>query len=234
VQGPPVRPGRRRCAVRGVLRGAHRHGDAGARGWMDGCVLLPSMTPSSEQQRAAALFKPQTEPTAPSTPQVRGSQRLRHAPSPLSTLDFQKRGTQYLRLPGALRWLGAVALSVTAPKVTRTWFGVCWCRLIVANNPLPKPKTQPPTPPHQQHPGERLMKLAEELYQAGYLSYPRTETDAFDPGMDLLVSCAALCCAALCCAVLGVSFVRCAVGVWECALRAVLCCAVGKGGSSAF
>jgi hypothetical protein len=31
------------------------------------------------------------------------------------------------------------------------------------------------------------MKLAEELYQAGYLSYPRTETDAFDPGMDLLV-----------------------------------------------
>lgn len=30
------------------------------------------------------------------------------------------------------------------------------------------------------------MKLAEELYQAGFLSYPRTETDAFDPGMDLL------------------------------------------------
>jgi hypothetical protein len=31
------------------------------------------------------------------------------------------------------------------------------------------------------------MKLAEELYQAGFLSYPRTETDEFDPGMDLLV-----------------------------------------------
>lgn len=31
------------------------------------------------------------------------------------------------------------------------------------------------------------MKLAEELYQAGFISYPRTETDAYDPGMDLRV-----------------------------------------------
>ena len=36
-------------------------------------------------------------------------------------------------------------------------------------------------------PGERIMKLAEELYQEGYLSYPRTETDKFDPGYDLMV-----------------------------------------------
>lgn len=42
-------------------------------------------------------------------------------------------------------------------------------------------------PPFALKPGERLMKLAEDLYQAGYLSYPRTETDVFDPGMDLLV-----------------------------------------------
>ncbi|WIA41751.1 hypothetical protein OEZ86_009091 [Tetradesmus obliquus] len=33
--------------------------------------------------------------------------------------------------------------------------------------------------------GERIMKLAEELYQGGWISYPRTETDAYDPGMDL-------------------------------------------------
>eukprot|EP00884_Botryococcus_braunii_P013362 jgi/Botrbrau1/22026/Bobra.0024s0040.1 len=34
--------------------------------------------------------------------------------------------------------------------------------------------------------GEAIMKLAEELYQAGFISYPRTETDSFDPGMDLM------------------------------------------------
>ena len=39
-------------------------------------------------------------------------------------------------------------------------------------------------------PGERIMHLAEELYQAGFVSYPRTETDAFDPQMDLVVGTA--------------------------------------------
>ncbi len=34
------------------------------------------------------------------------------------------------------------------------------------------------------------MKLAEELYQAGFISYPRTETDQFDAGYDLLVRAA--------------------------------------------
>lgn len=32
------------------------------------------------------------------------------------------------------------------------------------------------------------MKLAEELYQTGFISYPRTETDSFEEGYDLLVS----------------------------------------------
>ena len=36
--------------------------------------------------------------------------------------------------------------------------------------------------------GERIMKLAEELYQEGFVSYPRTETDVFDPDYDLMVS----------------------------------------------
>ena len=31
------------------------------------------------------------------------------------------------------------------------------------------------------------MKLAEELYQTGFISYPRTETDSFDAGYDLMV-----------------------------------------------
>ncbi|CAL4912722.1 unnamed protein product [Urochloa decumbens] len=32
---------------------------------------------------------------------------------------------------------------------------------------------------------ERTMKVAEELYQAGFISYPRTETDNFSPNTDL-------------------------------------------------
>ncbi|DBB17906.1 hypothetical protein WJX82_005956 [Trebouxia sp. C0006] len=35
-------------------------------------------------------------------------------------------------------------------------------------------------------PGERIMKVAEELYQAGFISYPRTETDSFPPSQDLM------------------------------------------------
>ena len=32
---------------------------------------------------------------------------------------------------------------------------------------------------------EQVMKLAEELYQTGFISYPRTETDSFPPELDL-------------------------------------------------
>ena len=32
---------------------------------------------------------------------------------------------------------------------------------------------------------QRVMKIAESLYQKGWISYPRTETDQFDKGMDL-------------------------------------------------
>jgi DNA topoisomerase IA len=32
-----------------------------------------------------------------------------------------------------------------------------------------------------------LVQLAEELYQWGFISYPRTETDRFQDGIDLQV-----------------------------------------------
>eukprot|EP00899_Mesostigma_viride_P001798 jgi/Mesvir1/11619/Mv00025-RA.1 len=38
---------------------------------------------------------------------------------------------------------------------------------------------------HLRMTGEHVMKVAEELYQAGFLSYPRTETDKFPDSMDL-------------------------------------------------
>lgn len=43
---------------------------------------------------------------------------------------------------------------------------------------LPPPLSAPAQ--YLRMPGERIMKLAEELYQAGVISYPRTETDEFD------------------------------------------------------
>lgn len=41
--------------------------------------------------------------------------------------------------------------------------------------------------------GQRVMALAEELYQAGFVSYPRTETDGFDEQIDLMVRLLAAC-----------------------------------------
>ena len=69
--------------------------------------------------------------------QVSGTDRQRHPPPPLSTLEMQKKATTSLRISG-----------------------------------------------------DRVMKLAEELYQTGFISYPRTETDTFDAGYDLMVSLA--------------------------------------------
>ena len=40
---------------------------------------------------------------------------------------------------------------------------------------------------HLRMPGEHMMKIAEELYQEGFISYPRTETDCFDQAYDLQV-----------------------------------------------
>jgi DNA topoisomerase III len=75
----------------------------------------------------------QQQPSQAKVVSVRGNRKTRWAPCPLSTLEMQKRGTQYLR-----------GLS-----------------------------------------GEQIMKLAEELYQAGYISYPRTETDMFSTDYNL-------------------------------------------------
>lgn len=33
--------------------------------------------------------------------------------------------------------------------------------------------------------GHQVMEIAEKLYNKGFISYPRTETDKFPPSMDL-------------------------------------------------
>lgn len=63
-----------------------------------------------------------------------GEQKTRYAPSPLSTLEMQKKGTGILRTSG-----------------------------------------------------DNIMGAAESLYQKGLISYPRTETDVFDPAENLPV-----------------------------------------------
>ena len=58
-------------------------------------------------------------------------------------------------------------------------------RLRYPPHPLATLSLQKEAITHLRMPGERLMKLAEELYQEGVISYPRTETDVFDPAYDL-------------------------------------------------
>ncbi|KAI7839931.1 hypothetical protein COHA_006325 [Chlorella ohadii] len=85
-----------------------------------------------DQPVAAMLHELCTAAPLATVTSVEGARKSRWAPVPLSTLEMQKRGSQYLRMPG-----------------------------------------------------ERIMRHAEELYQQGFLSYPRTETDQFDQNYDL-------------------------------------------------
>lgn len=63
----------------------------------------------------------------------------------------------------------------------------------MAKKPTKKWKPLPLTTVELQKNGSRflrmtsqdVMKIAEDLYTKGWISYPRTETDQFDPGMDL-------------------------------------------------
>lgn len=61
--------------------------------------------PSPHLLTIGAQTQPQACTEAPIVARVlsvRGRQQVRHPPVPLSTLEMQKKGTQYLRMPGAL------------------------------------------------------------------------------------------------------------------------------------
>eukprot|EP00798_Chlamydomonas_sp_ICE-L_P013708 gene13708-19601_t len=102
-----------------------------------------------DEDAASMLYEMCLEEPIATVESVHGQQRTRQAPAPLSTMEMQKRGTQWLRIPGERIMKMAEELYLS---------------------------------------GERIMKMAEELYQAGYLSYPRTETDSFSKDMDIMVS----------------------------------------------
>lgn len=53
-----------------------------------------------DRDAAAAIYEACREAPEATVVDVRGARRLKHAPSPLTTLEMQKRGTQFLRLPG--------------------------------------------------------------------------------------------------------------------------------------
>lgn len=82
---------------------------------------------------------------------------------------------QYTKFPPILN-CGSTANQVDAREKLR------WPPLPLATLSLQKEAIT-----HLRLPGERMMKLAEELYQEGFISYPRTETDVFDPAYDLKV-----------------------------------------------
>ncbi len=69
-----------------------------------------------------AWLGPSNCPDALVREQVTGQRRTRQAPSPLATLEMQKRGTQYLRIPGMRRASGrdgalhAVAIACRRPS----------------------------------------------------------------------------------------------------------------------
>ncbi|KFM25533.1 DNA topoisomerase 3-alpha [Auxenochlorella protothecoides] len=97
-----------------------------------GCTFAWSRGRLFDQPAAAMLHELCCDHPTATVAEVKGQQKQRWAPTPLSTLEMQKRASQYLRMPG-----------------------------------------------------ERIMRYAEELYQAGAISYPRTETDIFDKQYDL-------------------------------------------------
>jgi DNA topoisomerase IA len=78
-----------------------------------------------DRDAATVFYEACAEAPTATVLEVRGARRLRHAPAPLSTLEFQKRGTQYLRLPGA-----CVCLCLCF--VCRGWDGAFNCRSLRA------------------------------------------------------------------------------------------------------
>ena len=82
---------------------------------------------------AELLFQPcAVQPLTATVEEVLENPKFRYPPHPLSTIEFAKRASSYLRIGS-----------------------------------------------------QEAMKIAEQLYQAGFISYPRTETDIFSKDFDL-------------------------------------------------
>ena len=104
-----------------------------------------------------------------------GNDRRKFPPFPLNTLELQKRASRFLRFSSehtmkvsypcllAPEWTSTILLALGAVKLRAHHDAI-----LLPSHLVP-------------------LQVAEELYQRGFLSYPRTETDRFDPSMDLKV-----------------------------------------------
>ena len=131
--------------------------------------------------------------------QVEGKEKKRYPPLPLSTLEMHVTGIFHGVLISELTVSSSNMQSTRMRVFELSSLSSIECFVCVQVEGKEK-KRYPPLPLStlemqkkatgiMRLGGDRIMHLAEELYQAGFISYPRTETDVFDPQMNLMVRC---------------------------------------------
>ncbi|KAK6150821.1 hypothetical protein DH2020_015753 [Rehmannia glutinosa] len=100
------------------------------------------------------------EPTATVT-NVRQQEKLKYPPHPLSTIELEKRASRYFRMSSEH------TMKISSPSNALSGTMKLYYLAFLVSLKL------------------SFGKLAEDLYQAGFISYPRTETDCFSVRTDL-------------------------------------------------
>lgn len=99
---------------------------------------------------------------------MKKQEKLKYPPFPLSTVELQKRASRYFCLSSEHRMKVHSWWQVSWVQIMKLWIFSSTFSLFCSHDALPQ--------------------VAEDLYQAGFISYPRTETDKFSMNTDLQVS----------------------------------------------